>query len=211
MKKILSIFLLLTICGALTACNTSELSNTEEKNFSELKFVNVHADYIHLSKSFDDIEESSDFVVVGEFIDDASVCYERYVYEDYFKKDVLRGIISSCPMKITKVLSDNSGNAKVGDVVNVLQWEGIWEDRFITTSALTPMLKGDEWVFCLSYTKTENYEGYVCEGGCAGRYPTSNVSSNNKMCFSDYPELGVYNKDDFREDYYNQLLEKYDV
>ncbi len=207
MKKILSIIAILTICGTLTACNTSTVNESGTKSLEELKFVHVESDRVIFCKNFDDVEKASEFVVVGKFIDDEKVCYERYAYEEYFQKDVLVEIVSSCPMQITKVLS---GNAKVGDVVNVLQSEGIWEDRFISHSALTPMQKDDEWVFCLCRSNSENYDGYWCVADSLGRYPTQNSSANEKMCFSDYPEFGVYNKGDFKEDYYNQLVKKYD-
>lgn len=207
MKKILLITALLLICGGLTACNASTLNESKTKSLEELEFVHVEADYVTLCDSFDDIENASDLVVVGKFVDSESVCYERYAYEEYFQKDVLVEIISSCPLQITKVLL---GDAKVGDVVNVLQREGIWEDRYISHSALTPMQKGDEWVFCLCRSDSENYDGYWCVADSLGRYPTKNSSANEKMCFSDYRELGVYNKGDFNENYYNQLVEKYD-
>ena len=208
MKKILSIIAILSICGTLTACNSSTENVSETKRLDELELVNIQADYIHLAESFDDIEKVSELVVVGKFIDDEKVCYERYEYDDYFKKDVLCEIISSCPMQITKVLS---GNAKVGDVVNVLQREGRWEDRYITHSALTPMQKGDEWVFCLGRSNSDKYDGYWCVSESWGRYPTKNVSANEKISFSDYGERGVYELGDFNENFYNQLVEKYDV
>lgn len=208
MKKIISIIAILSICGTFTACNSPSENVSEAKSISELTFVQSLADYIHLEKSFDDIEKASDFVVVGKFIDDEKVCYERYEYEDYIKKDVLCEIISSCPMQITKVLS---GDAKVGDVVDVLQREGKWQDRFISQCSLTPMQKGDEWVFCLKRTNSDKFEGYWCVSGSWGRYPTKNVSLNEKMCFSDYGELGVYELGEFNEKFYNQLVEKYEV
>lgn len=148
MKKIISIIAALTLCLALTACSGAD---NQKHRFEGLTFAGAAGDYIIINiDSIDDVEQMSDLVVVGEFIDDASVCYGEYRYNSYFEKDVLVDIVSSCPMKITRVLSDNAGDAKVGDVLNVLQREGIWEDRFFSLCPLTPMQKGDEWVFCLS-------------------------------------------------------------
>lgn len=207
MKKIISIIVALMVCSALTACNGT---NSKKHRFEGLIFVNSVGDCLSNLDSFDAVERVSEFVVVGEFIDDASVCYEGYMYDGYFENDILINIISSCPMKITRVLS---GDAKVGDVVNVLQREGIWKDRFVSFSHLTPMQKGDEWVFCLrrSDPESEHCEGYWCIGVKSGRYPTSNVGANETMCFSDHPELGVYEKYDFNEKIYNELVEKYGI
>ncbi len=206
MKKNISIIAALTTCITLTACNNEPAA--QKSRFEGISIVRGHTDYISFTESFSDVEKFSDFIVVGEFIDDSSVCYERYRHDDRFNKDLLVDIVSSCPMKITKVLY---GDAKEGDVVNVLQQEGIHNDKFITLSPLTPMQKGDEWIFCLAYSNQENYEGYWCIGDSFGRYPTKNASSNEIMCFSDYPELGVYEKSDFYEDFYNELVEKYGI
>lgn len=207
MKKIISMIAASALCLALTACNST---NSKKHIFEGLTFAGAAGDYIIINiDSFDDVEQMSDLVVVGEFIDDASVCYEEYRYNSYFEKDVIVDIVSSCPMKITRVLS---GDAKVGDVVNVLQNEGIWEDRFFSLCPLTPMQNGDEWVFCLSrsYIEYEQCDGYWCLGPI-GRYPTSNIGSNEVMCFSDHPELGVYDEMDFNEKIYNELVEKYGI
>lgn len=206
MKKILSLISALEVCCALTACNSPK--ETEAKSLEDLEFVHIDADYMSLHNSFDDIEKNSELIVEGRFIDDEKVCYERYSYEDSIQKDVLVEIISSCPMKITKVLS---GGTKVGDVVNVVQREGVFMDRFISQSPLTPMQKGDEWIFCLKRTKSENYDGYLCVGGASGRYPAKNSSNNKKTRFSKCSELGVYNKSDYNDEYYNQLVKKYGI
>ena len=204
MKKVISIIAALTICLTLSAC--SPASKSEPHKFEGLIFVHSVGDYISNIDSFDDIELISDLIVEGEFIDDASVCYEEYRYSDHFGKDILEDIVSYCPMKVTKVLS---GDAKVGDVINVVQEEGIWEDRFISHSPLTPMQKGDEWIFCLRRSESKHYEGYLCVAGSWGRYPTSNSKSNEMMCFSDYPELGVYERNNFNDNLYSELVEKY--
>lgn len=41
--------------------------------------------------------------------------------------------------------------------------------------------------------------------------PPKNVSANEEMRFSDYGELSVYELGEFNEEFYNQLVEKYDV
>lgn len=208
MKKFISIIAALTLCAALTGCNGIS-ENSGKRSFEGLKLVKTSegAYTINRVKSFEDLEERSELIVVGEFIDDSEICFTRSQYLAMFEKECLIEVVSSCPMKITKVLA---GDANVGDVVNVLQKEGVDDDQFITDSPLTPMQKGDEWLFCLRLNTDERVgDGYWCVGDERGRYPTKNSGSNEVMCFSDYPELGVYEEKDFQEDFYNKLLEKY--
>lgn len=206
MKKLFTLITALVLCTSLTACNTS--AHSEKSRFEGVEIARAHSNYISFVESFEDVEKFSDLIVVGEFIDDSEVCYTRFSHDRRIEKDIPVEIVSSCPMKITKVLS---GDAKAGDIIDVHQREGLYEGKFITLSPLTPMQKGDEWIFCLSYSHKENYKGYWCIGGSYGRYPTKNAASNERICFSDYPELGVYEKSDFCEDYYNELVKKYDV
>ncbi len=217
MKKFFSIITLLIICTTLTACsNTVEKSVAEnesvvskKRSLEGLKAVNNSStDYtINFVKTFEDLEAWSELIVIGEFIDNSELCYTRTIYDAGYQKDLILEGVSSCPMKITKVFA---GDAEVGDVVNVLQEERIENDRFITHSELTPMQMGDEWLFCLRHAVDECYgDGYWCVSDSMGRYPTKNSGSNEVMCFSDYPELGVYRPDHFHEDFYNALIEKY--
>ena len=215
MKKLLMLIASLTVCMALTACSNITENNigetesrfTEKRSLEGLKIVRSMDYTVSLIKTFEDLESESDLVVIGEFIDNPSTCYKQYEYDDFFQKDLLIAIASSCPIKITKVLA---GDAQVGDVINVLQEEGIHNERFISNSKLTPMQMGDEWVFCLTRSVNEKYGGgYWCVSDNKGRYPTKKSASNEVMCFSDYPELGVYEQSDFNEEFYNKLIEKY--
>ncbi len=198
MKKFLSILAILTVCLTFTACRG------EKNRFEGLKLVKSDKYFISLANSLEDLESYSDLIVIGEFIGDSEHCCERYS-----DNGALTEVVSSCPMKITKVLS---GDAKVGDVVDVFQKEGIYNDTFISDSELTPMQNGDEWLFCLSRSSEERLpDGYWCVSDYKGRYPTSNSGSNEIICFSDRPELGVYNEEFFQEDLYNELVEKYGI
>ncbi len=51
---------------------------------------------------------------------------------------------------------------------------------------------------------------YWCTGDSDGRYPVSTVQ-NQSLKISEYSKLGVYNKEDFNDDIYNELVEKYDI
>lgn len=214
MKKVMSVIVLLIACMTLTACsytNESESKVIEKRSLEGLKIAKSagYLDYtIDLVKTFEDLESFSSLIVIGEFTDNSSVCFRGNYFDDAHQKEVEFQVVSSCPMKITKVLA---GDAQVGDVVNVLQEEHISDGSFISRSKLTPMQMGDEWLFCLEYCPDERSDGnsYWCVGDSKGRYPTKNSGSNEVMCFSDSPELGVYEESDFQEDFYNMLLEKY--
>ncbi len=206
MKKIISIITALVLCASLTACNTSD--GNEKSRFEGMKFSRTAAEGIKLARTFDDVIELSDFIVVGEFIGDSEVVWEYQLHSNKFNKDVTVDVVSHCPMKITKVLY---GDANEGDIVNVLQAEGVCGEVFMTRSLLTPMQKGDEWIFCLSRAKSHDLDGYWCVGESDGRYPSQNSDSNEIMCFSDHPELGVYEESDFNKEFYDQLKAKFDI
>lgn len=218
MKKLLSIIASLTVCTVLTACSNTinnigenESRVIEKRSLEGLQIVKS-VDYLDYTvdrvKTFEDLESFSSLIVIGEFTDNSSVCFRGTYFDDAHQKEVEFQVVSSCPMKITKVLA---GDAHVGDVVNVLQEEHISNGSFISRSKLTPMQMGDEWLFCLEYCADKRSDGnsYWCVGDSKGRYSTKNIGSNEIMCFSDSPELGVYNEDDFQEEFYNALLEKY--
>lgn len=205
MKKIIALICTLALCITLTACRGDSKGDGKSK-LEGLEFTRAYAcvDYLNVFNDFEALENASDLVVVGEFIGDSKVCWDTFTNYD--------NLTSSCLMKITKVLS---GDAKVGQLINVLQNEGVLENEFVTGSQLTPMQKGDEWVFCLVYSEAHAAccDGYYClgDGDIEGRFPTKNADSNQKMCFSDYPELGVYDRANFNERFYSELVEKYGV
>lgn len=208
MKKIISIISALALCVTLTACNTAgenESVVVTKRNLENYRKSDVLIDFISLTETFEDLEAESELIVIGEFINNSTTCY--LLDSRGFEIKGTYGGYSSCPMRITKVLA---GDARVGDVINVLQDEWYSDECFHTASNLTPMQMGDEWVFCLKHATDERYgDGYWCVSDNKGRYPTKNSGSNEAVCFSDYPALGVYEESDFQEELYNQLLEKY--
>lgn len=151
------------------------------------------------------MEESSDMIIIGEIIDDPLTESETK-YSEFFGKEIFDGITSFSTVKVTKVLS---GDVKVGDEIKIAQYCGVFEDRFVTYSEMTPMLKGDTWIFCL--TKS-NYTDdlYWCTGDSDGRYPLKS-SANRITGLNAEEDLGVYNRDSFKNNIYNDLLEKYDI
>lgn len=200
MKKFYSIVSLLLAATTLTACNN--VSPKDE--FAGLKFVSVPTDRI-VYDSLEEVEEQSDLIVVGKFTDKAAqkTDYKHMPQDD---KDVVWNVTSTNSVKISRVLK---GDKEVGDEIKVSVYYGVVDDQLITFSSLTPMQKGDEWVFFLK--KQDDADMYWHVGDSCGRFPTKNSSGNSAVSFSENSDLGVYDEDEFKSDIYNELVKKYDV
>ena len=199
MKKIISIITACIICIlTLTACNTTA------NDFSDLEVVRWGEGDRDIYSSLDMLEKYSNIIVVGTFIEDA-VQEEEYRYNDYFKKDLLSWISSYNTIEVSKVIK---GDVEVGDKITIIQGYGVVDDRLITLSDLTPMIKGDTWFFCLSCE--EGSDIYWVTGDSDGRYPVPN-SKNRTLAISEYSDLGVYDEQNFKSDIYSEILEKYDI
>ncbi len=202
MKKIFFILLTGLLCTAiLTSCSGETITNAEEE-FSGLELVEWGEGNSLSYFDLEDIEKDSDIIAIGKFTGDA-VREEVYQYDDHFQKDILTFVKSKNAVEILKVFS---GGIKVGDDVTVTQYYGAYETELVTDSKLTPMLKDDTWLFFL----TQKDDGtYYCTGDNAGRYPLKNANYR-KIALTDNEDFGVYHKEDFREDIYTEILDKYD-
>lgn len=204
MKKIISVLLAGILCSlctlTLASCNESNSEHSEE--FSGLEFQKFDEGNRIIYKNLENLENDSDLIVVGTFIGDAKQ-EEVYTYESHFEKEILSFVVSQNNIEISKVIK---GDVSVGDEIVLKQLYGVIDDQFMTDSNLTPMLKEDTWLFFLS----KNNDGaYYCTGDNDGRYPLKNFSYR-RIALTDNEDLGVYNKEDFREDIYSEILEKYD-
>jgi hypothetical protein len=110
---------------------------------------------------------NADLIVIGEFTERAEEFFE-YSYDDYFEKDIVRGAESFNQLRVTHVLK---GDIRVGEVVTVAQAYAYEAERgvLITFSGLTPMHKGDRWIYFLEYD--ENTQAYKSSGDSCGRFP----------------------------------------
>ena len=199
MKKIISMIIVFAVCVTLTACSESTLSDKYE-GLDLVRWQSdrpVYEDLAHL-------EEDSHLIVIGEFIED-DVQDADYQYDADFRKDLLINIKSTNTIRISKVFK---GDVEEGDCVDIHQRYGITDGRLVSFSDLTPMQKGDEWLFFLRNSTDNN--GYWCACDTYGRYPVPNVE-NEPMPLSDSPDLGVYSEQNFQKDIYNEILEKYDI
>lgn len=204
MKKVLKIFIVCTLSILMfTSCNS--VTSQDKEEFSELEFKNWGAPNRIVFTDLNHLEDYSDIIVIGSFTEDASQKEIRQ-YDSQIGSDVLAAVISTNNIKVSKVIK---GDLQVGDTVTITQRYGIIDGKFINNSDLTPMLKGDTWLFFLYESDNLNVGTYRCTGDSDGRYPIKNVSYR-KIAFTDNEDIGVYNKEDFREDIYKEILEKYD-
>ncbi|MDE7398853.1 MAG: hypothetical protein K2N06_04905 [Oscillospiraceae bacterium] len=202
MKKIISMISAIVVCLALAGCKKSQTSFDKFENLELVRtgFVDRIVYY-----DLESLETASDIAVIGKFIGETEQ-KEEYHYSEFFGKDILHWVSSTNTIEVKKVLM---GDVNVGDKLKVTQWYGIVDDKLITFSNLTPIQKGDEWVFFLELEPTID-NCYWCTGDSDGRYPVSN-SSNNPMPLSECPELGVYDEMDFKNEIYSEILERYDI
>lgn len=201
MKKIIISFLTLSILVLFASCSVTE----ETEEFSDLTLLNTSDDGNRLPFfDLESLESHSKIAVVGTFTDD-STQELTYRYEDIFGKDILAFVKSFNNIEVTKVLK---GDVNEGDILKIGQNYAVVDDRLITDSALTPMMKGDTWIFFL--VPSDSGEYYFCTGDSDGRYPVKNCEYA-KIALTKNEELGVYDKKCFNEDIYNELLKKYEL
>ena len=199
MKKIIISFLTLSILILFTSCSVTE----ETEEFSNLNFVQWgEGNYLQFF-DLESLENYSEIVVVGTFIEE-STQEIKYKYMDIFDKEVLFSVKSFNEIEITKVFK---GDVNVGDTLKIGQEYAVVEDRFVTESALTPMMKGDTWIFFLE--PSDNGEYYYCVSYSEGRYPVKDFVYT-RIALTENEDLGVYDMKDFKEEIYNEILEKYD-
>ncbi len=203
MKKLISVFAAIAACITLTACNgTPETSNA----FSDLELVRTGMSDRIVIEYLQTLEEYNDIAVVGEFIGNSESDI-TYTYSEHFGKDIITDVRSYNTIKVTNVLR---GDVSVGDELTIGQSYGVADGKLITFSDLTPMVKGDEWIFFLN--KEPDADIYWCCGDSDARYPTKNSAAHNgRLAFADSCQLGVYDEEDFNRDIYNEIVEKYDV
>lgn len=201
-KYIKSILAGITSLCFLSACSTTE--KVQETDYSKLEFVQLEQNRI----TFDELsalEEASAMIIVGEIIDDPLTESETG-YSEYFGKEIFDNIISYNKIKVKQVIS---GDVEVGDEVRIAQYCGVFEDQFITFSEMTPMLKGDTWIFFLKESSLTD-RLYWCTGDSDGRYPLKGTTYQ-RTGLPSKEDLGVYRRDSFKDNIYSELLEKYDL
>ena len=200
MKKIIIAFLTLSVLALFTSCSVTE----QAEEFLDLNLVQLGEGNRLNFFDLESLESHSEIVVVGTFVED-STQELTYQYEEFFGKEILAFVDSFNNIEVTRVLK---GDVNVGDTLTICQNYAVVEDRFVTYSALTPMMKGDTWIFFLG--SSDNGEYYFCTSDSDGRYPVKDFTYK-RIALTENEDLGVYDAKDFNEEIYNEILEKYDI
>lgn len=142
---------------------------------------------------FRELEENSELIVIGHFIEDA----------------VEKGNAFTNAFEITQVLKGFTED----DVIRIYQRYTINKSskRIVAYSHLTPMEKGSEWICFLKYSDPEDVLYYYA-GDTMGRYPFREIDQD-KLMNGEYfsKDIGVYQAEDFHYDIYMELLKEYDI
>lgn len=200
MKKLISAIAVFFACLTLSAC----ARNTDDCVFTNLELVNPGLSDRYLMDNLEMLEDWSNIAVVGKFVGDTVQDIE-YQYDAYFEKDIVTGVMSENTIEVSRVLM---GDINVGDELRIVQRYAVVDGQLITFSDLTPMQKGDEWVFFLR--KVLNTDKYICSADYQSRFPVSGAE-NALMPLSDSSELGVYEKSHFDKAIYDEIVEKYGI
>ncbi|MDR0326072.1 MAG: hypothetical protein LBI19_08285 [Oscillospiraceae bacterium] len=176
MKRI--IFGILSIALLLSACT---ISQQLEDDFEIKEVVAIQGDRM-IYQSLQQLLEpadwggtaledfSADLVVIGEFMaeTESKLIYE---YSDHFGRDIVADTLALNQFYVTEVLK---GDVKIGDTVTITQRYSFDEERgaFILFGELTPMHKGDRWIYFLKFSAHTG--AYYPVGEADGRYPVPN-------------------------------------
>ncbi len=110
-----------------------------------------------------ELESSCDIIVVGSFVGEAEqqLTPESGLY--------LSNAVTRREIRVSEVLS--GAEVSAGDHLTISQRYGVIgeQNKLVSFSGLTPMNKGDQWIFFLSYD--EENSTYWCKGDSDGRYP----------------------------------------
>lgn len=204
MKKIIVLVSMLVLfIISLTACNQSSNSSIAD-DFSGIKVAKWGEADRWVYNNLDELEMASDIIVVGTYKESTTQKID-YRYSEAFGKDIIDLVHSYNTIEVSRVIR---GDVKQGDLLRVSQGYAIIDDEILTISDLTPMVKGDTWIFFLQGSPDD--EIYWCTGDSEGRYPVSG-HQNRRLAISKSSELGVYDEANFRNDIYDELVEKYEV
>lgn len=132
---------------------------------SEPEVIRVEGDRIVYS-DLKSLTAASELIVIGEYADDTEQNL-KYEYSERYKKDVLMDVVSTNTIHVKKILKGSPDKKEL----KISQRYGTEEKRnaLVTFSSMTPMKKGEEWIFFLYYDAVN--DTYWCAGDYSGRYP----------------------------------------
>ncbi len=187
--------------GSNSAIETYEVSKA-----SDSEAVGIEGDRV-IYNGLDSLMAASDLVVIGKFTQDTTQNIE-YTYSEEYNKDIVTDALSTNVISIEKVLSGETDATEF----TVSQRYGVIEgtNQMVTFSEMTPMNKGDEWIFFLYYDDIN--DTYWCAGDYTGRYP---VPAEGKTFYEKDDittvEFGVYYDVSLvNVDLYNEIISTFD-
>ena len=174
-------------------------------DFSELELCN----YAEVGRipylSYDELLGNSDLIVLGTFVDDARQNCPASNNEPSTDKadgnddvmDVYRDGASYNKLRIDKVFC---GDAEVGSEIVICDGTYVADGKlmYIASDTLTPMIKGEQWVYFLRKQSPEYGDCYL-PLFTEGRYP---VPGNENTFVLTGSQHGVFDERYFREDIY---------
>ena len=132
---------------------------------SEPEVIRVEGDRVIYS-DLRGLIAASDLIVIGEYADESKQDL-KYEYNERYKKDVLVDAVSTNTVQVERILKGDPDKKEL----KLSQRYGLEEDRntLVTFSSMTPMKKGERWIFFLYYDDVN--DTYWCAGDYSGRYP----------------------------------------
>ena len=166
MKKVAVIMLTLALTVGLSACSSHEkVTNNVENSTIHLTHTNVneaeiadviivHGDRLVFPTLELLLEWGTDLVVIGEFTEETDTKFD-YSYDERFNMEVVVDAFAHNQMRIVEVLN---GDIEVGKYITMFQRYS-FEERdegtvLISFGELTPMNKGDRWIYFLKHEDT---------------------------------------------------------
>ena len=154
--------------------------------------------------------EASQLVVIGEYAEETEQKLTT-AHSAEINADVITNAVSTNKIHIKKVLK---GEPPEGDIT-VSQRYGIQDEpaQIVTFSSLTPMVKGDEWLFFLYYDALGST--YWCAGDYCGRYPIPNdeilaeLDSLGENGLLDIKTLGVLDGSSNTTSLYREIIKHF--
>ena len=178
MKKYLRNIAIVMAAALLVGCGSAESSSAESSSAESSsdtseavskalpgKIVQFQTDMVVYS-DLPSLLEASQLVVIGEYAEETEQKLTTG-HSAEINADVITDAVSTNKIHIKKVLK---GEPPEGDIT-ISQRYGIQDDpaQIVTFSSLTPMIKGDEWLFFLRYDAAGST--WWCAGDYSGRYP----------------------------------------
>ncbi len=162
-------------------------------DFSDLELNSLGIASRARSYTFEDLAEKSSAVVVGTFVDDAR---QNVPLTGMIKYSEMESYNKLCIDKVFK------GEVKVGEEIVISDNYCVNEGKlfFMGSLALTPMIKGEQWVYFLDKSGDGDY--YDCLGCTDGRYPVPG-SEKTFVLTGDY--RGVFDESGFNSGAYEDV------